>query len=88
MEILEITKDTRMKGKVIRVDPRGFGFISSKEIEFTRIFFYWTALVSNTLNFKELRTGMDVEFTPVSVPEKGYRAIKVKVIDNGRKDDI
>lgn len=74
-------------GKIIKVSEEGWGFISSKQIEFTRIFFHWTALVQGTLSFKELKTGMKVEFRPVQVPEKGWRAHKVRVIDKNEKKD-
>jgi cold shock CspA family protein len=85
--------DKRITGRIIKVSRLGWGFISSKEIEFTRIFFHWTALQQNTLPFLELKTGMKVEFTPIAVPDKGYRAIHVTVIDKkvfdekNRKDE-
>ena len=68
-------------GRIIRVSKAGWGFISSKDIQFTRIFFHWTALRQDTLTFTELHTGMYVEFTPLQVPSKGYRALHVRVID-------
>lgn len=71
-------------GRIIKISNQGWGFISSKDIEFTRIFFHWTALIQNTLGFKELRIGMIVEFIPIQIPDKGWRAIKVKVIDDRR----
>lgn len=75
----------RVLGKLIKVSADGWGFISSKEIEFTRIFFHWTALQQNTLSFKELKTGMHVEFTPFEIPGKGWRAVKICVVQ-GKKD--
>lgn len=76
------TSKPRLTGKIIKVSPGGWGFISSKDIEFTRIFFHWTGLQQNTLHFKELKKGMQVEFEPLEVEGKGYRAIKIKVLDN------
>lgn len=73
-------------GRIIKISKDGWGFISSKEIEFTRIFFHWTALQQNTLGFKELKTGMWVEFTPTQVTGKGFRAVHVKVIDREKQD--
>ena len=70
----------KLIGRIIKVSKGGWGFISSKEIEFTRIFFHWTALVQDTLNFKKLENGMWVEFIPTQVEGRGYRAIQVKVI--------
>lgn len=77
----EITShnETRSVGRIIKLSDEGWGFISSKDIPFTRIFFHWTSLKQNTLNFKELKVGMKVEFTPNEVPGKGFRGIKVEV---------
>lgn len=65
-EILHINKDTE-KG--------GWGFIKSKDIPFTRIFFHWTYV--QTPPFLELEKGVEVEFTPEEDEEKGWRAIRV-----------
>jgi cold shock CspA family protein len=73
-------EETKVIGRIIKVSKMGYGFISSKEIQFTRIFFHWTSLKQNTLPFLELKTGMMVEFTPIQVPMKGWRAIHVSVI--------
>ena len=72
--------ETRVVGKIIKVSGGGWGFISSKDIKFTRIFFHWTSLKQDTLKFQELKNGMRVEFTPVEVEGKGFRAIKISVI--------
>lgn len=78
----EVKKDDRrVTGKIIKVSDEGWGFISSKEIKFTRIFFHWTSLKQGTKRFTELKNGMKVEFTPVEVEEKGWRAIKIIVLD-------
>jgi cold shock CspA family protein len=73
--------DTKIIGRIIKVSKSGWGFISSKEIEFTRIFFHWTALRQDTMTFLELKTGMQVEFTPLKVEGKGWRAVHVRVIE-------
>lgn len=73
--------DTKVVGRVIKVSKQGWGFISSKEIEFTRIFFHWTALRQDTIPFLELKTGMMVEFTPLKIEGKGYRAVHVRVVE-------
>lgn len=81
---------TRLVGRIIKVSKKaGWGFISSKDIEFTRIFFHWTSLIQGTLPFLQLRTGMFVEFTPIQIEGRGYRAIRVKVIERPEmeKDD-
>jgi cold shock CspA family protein len=74
-------EDKRVTGKIIKVSEEGWGFISSKDIKFTRIFFHWTSLKQGTRNFKDLKNGMKVEFTPVEVEGKGFRAIKILVIE-------
>lgn len=73
-------EEKRVVGKIIKVSEDGWGFISSKDIKFTRIFFHWTSLKQDTLKFTELRNGMKVEFTAVEVQDKGWRAIKIKVV--------
>jgi cold shock CspA family protein len=74
----------RFKGKIIHVnEDKGWGFITTPEIRFVRIFFHWTALRPDTLNFKELKKGMKVEFSIIELPGRGVRAIKVGVIDSG-----
>jgi len=73
--------ETKVVGRVIKVSKQGWGFISSREIEFTRIFFHWTALRQDTVPFKELKTGMWVEFTPLQIPAKGWRAMHVRVVE-------
>jgi len=78
-------EDKRVMGKIIKVSEEGWGFISSKDIKFTRIFFHWTSLKQDTLKFPELKNGMKVEFTPVEVPDKGWRAIKIRVVKDEPK---
>lgn len=73
-------EEIRAQGKIIKVSENGWGFISSKDIKFTRIFFHWTSLKQNTLKFTDLKNGMKVSFTPVEVEGKGWRAIKIEVI--------
>jgi cold shock CspA family protein len=76
--------EKRIQGKIIKLDQSeekgGWGFISSKDLKFTRIFFHWTSLKQDTLKFPDLRNGMKVEFTPVEVQDKGWRAIKIRVL--------
>jgi cold shock CspA family protein len=74
-------EEKRVVGKIIKVSEKGWGFISSKDIEFTRIFFHWTSLKQDTIRFPDLKPGMKVEFTPVNVEGKGWRAIRIKVIE-------
>lgn len=78
--------ETRAVGRIIKVHKKGWGFISSRDIEFTRIFFHWTALRQDTLKFLELRTGMWVEFTPLEVPGKGHRAMHMRVVERPKNE--
>ncbi len=75
----EKREEKRINGKIIKVSSNGYGFISSREVPFTRIFFHWTSLKADTLKFQELRSGMKVSFVAFEVEDKGYRAIKIKV---------
>lgn len=81
---VESTVDTtkeekRINGKIIKISSEGYGFISSKEIPFKRIFFHWTSLRPDTVGFEKLRSGMKVSFVAFEVEDKGWRAIKIKV---------
>jgi len=76
-----MTDPKKVIGKVIKVSKDGWGFISSREIQFTRIFFHWTSLRQDTLSFPDLKTGMTVEFTPLQIEGKGWRAMHVRVIE-------
>lgn len=77
--------DEKIVGKIIKVSREGWGFVSSKNIEFTRIFFHWTALRQDTIPFLQLKVGMVVEFTPVQVPMKGWRAVHIRVLEKPKK---
>ena len=77
----------KVVGRIIKVSKEGWGFISSKEIEFTRIFFHWTSLQQNTLRFPDIKTGMWAEFTPVEVPGKGWRAIHVRIVEKEKESE-
>ena len=75
----------RIRGRIIKLDT-GWGFIVSKDIPFTRIFFHWSALEQDTLHFTQLRKHMSVSFEPLEVPEKGIRAIRIKVEEDSDSD--
>jgi len=82
---VQTNQSNRISGRIIKVSKDGWGFISSRDIQFTRIFFHWTSLKQDTLPFLELKTGMIVEFTPMQIPDKGWRAIHVRVTDKREK---
>lgn len=81
MDKNETSESKEVEGRIIKLSPDGWGFISSKDVPFTRIFFHWTSLVQDTLGFAQLHKGMRVSFTPIEIKEKGIRAIKIKVIE-------
>ena len=83
-----MTNNTKMIGRIIKVSRRGWGFISSRDIEFTRIFFHWTALRQDTLSWKQLKIGMQCEFQPIEIPGRGYRAIKIRIIEREKTNDV
>jgi cold shock CspA family protein len=76
----------KIKGKIIYVNQeRGWGFINSPDVKFTRIFFHWTGLEQATKHFTEVEKGMDVEFKLVQLSDEEtgqnkFRAIKIKVV--------
>lgn len=72
----------RLIGKVTVVHPKGFFFISCKDMPFIRIYAHWTALIPQTINFKELKVGDEVEFSPIETKNQGWRAIKIDVLEH------
>lgn len=76
----QVINNQPVNGRINFISEEGWFFIISKEIPFERIFAHWTALRGDTLNFKALEEGMIVEFIPIKIPDKGWRAIKIKVI--------
>lgn len=73
--------ERRLNGRIVKLNEKGWGFISSLELPFTRIFFHWTSLKQDTENFANLTQGTTVEFTPHQVEGKGWRAIRIKVLE-------
>lgn len=79
----------RIEGKIIHLDEEGWGFFSSDEVKYERIFFHWSALSKGERNFKFLERGMRCTFDCVYIkasqdgqPDKGWRALKIKVTDD------
>lgn len=84
---VEEKKDNRIEGKIIHLGSGGWGFITSEELPFTRIFFHWTTLEGNTLRFPDLKKGMRVRFVPQLRDDGTYRALKIKVIESRVEED-
>lgn len=67
-----------MTGKIVKLSPKGWGFITSPEKPFTRIFFHWSGL-SQKINFLDLKRDMVVSFDLITFQDKGIRAIKIEL---------
>jgi cold shock CspA family protein len=63
-------------GKIIYLHPKGWGYINSHEIEFSKVYFHWTGL-HNNLNFKTLQKNDVVKFNALK-REKGWKAINIE----------
>ena len=75
-------EQNEVTGRIIHVNPdKGYGFIISHEVKFTRIYFHWSSLVQDTLNFKDVQKGMFCKFTPKEVEGKGTRAIRIRICE-------
>jgi cold shock CspA family protein len=70
----------QIEGKIIGLKPGGYGFISTLEIPFERIFFHWTGLKQETKRFMQLNVNDKVKFTPVKNEIRGWRAVNIEVI--------
>jgi len=80
------TNDKKHIGRIIKLSERGYGFISCKDIPFTKIFFHWSALNNDTKNFQELRIGDNIEFEHlvlegVDGQQDRHRALRIRVLD-------
>lgn len=73
----------RIRGKITKVNKeKGYGFITSKEKPFVKIFFYWEELKPTSKPFLELEKHMEVEFDLINWRDSGqWRAIRIEVIE-------
>ena len=76
----------RIQGKIFSInEKKGYGFITSLELEFEKIYFYWSNLV-NGISFKtDLKKGTLVEFDLVWVEAKegrpaGWNAFRIDLV--------
>jgi cold shock CspA family protein len=84
----EPIKNEKTIGKIFKLSNEGWGFVTSKDIPFEKIFFHWTALEQDTIRFPKLEEGMEVEFYAVEQEDnKGFRAIKIEVLENKQDND-
>lgn len=60
---------------------KGYGFLSTPDLPFTRIFFHWSALINNTLHFKKVEKGMKAEFEVQEHEPDKYRAVRMRIIE-------
>ncbi len=75
----------KFQGKILKLYKKGYGFLSTPELEFTRVFFHWSVLTRDSPKFPDLAPNMPVEFSAREFDEKGWRAIMVKVDVNSTK---
>ena len=78
------TVDTKKRytGGIFDINKKkGYGFIKCREIEFTRIYFYWEWLIGLT-EFNTLQRGDEVEFEYYDHPQNGPQAHKVCLIND------
>lgn len=85
----QIDPNKRYIGNISRIDDKkGYGFILTKQIPFTRIFFHWSALDEDTAHFLELNKGDEVEFNVIEVEDRDNpgvmrkRAIKIIALES------
>lgn len=82
-------ENNRVSGKITKLAAEeGWGFVSTKEIPFTRIFFHWSALIQDTLTFPQLKVGMKCEFKAIEIPGKGWRAVQIKIIEKEKEKEV
>ncbi len=66
----------QVKGKIIYLnEAKGWGYINSHEIQFSKVYFHWTGL-NASVNFKELKRHDEVVFKAMK-REKGWKAINI-----------
>jgi len=82
----EKKEEGKIEGKIIHLGTGGWGFITSEAMPFTRIFFHWTTLEGDTLRFPDLKKGMHVKFLPQLRDDGTYRALRIRVIEDDKKD--
>ncbi len=76
----------RIQGKIFSInEKKGYGFITSLELEFEKIYFYWHNLVNGVSFKQDLRKGTLVEFDLVWVEstEKrpaGWNAFRIDIV--------
>lgn len=69
-------------GVINNVRKEGYGFITSEQLPFERIYFHWTGLRQDTLRFPEVKKRMRVEFQlQYDKFRNSYIAIKIKVME-------
>ena len=79
MDINEPDYLPNIEGKIIYLHPKGWGFINSHAIEFSKVYFHWTGL-STSLNFKTLKKNDKVKFNALK-REQGWKAINIETTE-------
>lgn len=85
---MEKDKDYKkdITGKIIYLnETEGWGYINTHEIKFSKVYFHWTGLETNTKNFQELKRNDTLRFNAIK-REKGWKAINIMVVvENGQE---
>jgi cold shock CspA family protein len=79
-DVVTVKSGDVLAGKIIKLHSNGWGFITSTDLPFTRIFFHWTGLVQNTKKFPELKVNDKVRFVLQQNQEDAWKAIKIEVL--------
>lgn len=70
----------RIRGRISWINKtKGYGFITSLDIPFEKIYFYWEFLNSD-VKFLTLRRKDEVEFDVIDSPDRGYQARNISRI--------
>lgn len=85
-----LPRKKNISGRIYHLN-KGWGLISAdegqdNELDYERIFFHWTGLENRKPNFKELSVGDKVRFECFDIPEKGWRAIHIVIVDDREKE--
>lgn len=76
LDLSGAVENKKIIGKVTHLSQKGYGFIESAELKFTRIYFSWTNL-HPAVQFTKLKVGDLLEFYPHFTEGRGYKAMKI-----------
>lgn len=86
LDLTSVSENKKIIGKIIHLSQNGYGFIESKELQFTRIYFSWKNL-HPAVQFTRLKVGDLLEFFPYFTEGRGYKAMKITKVQELSKMD-